>query len=133
MSTPSPGPTQAHILWVPGFFPWAWRSQDKKLTNYLCLVPRLRMSGGVPLLPLFAFMAWTGTALPFCMILLALILKFPYFYNLLWLKRKRPQANQHIHALYYENGHQTIEGWVNFTISISRTLKKRRDEVWAEM
>jgi hypothetical protein len=25
--------------------------------------PRLRMSGGVPLLPLYAFMAWTGTTL----------------------------------------------------------------------
>ena len=30
------------------------------------LVPRLRMSGALPLLPLPASMAWTGTALSFC-------------------------------------------------------------------
>jgi len=31
-----------------------------KLTTYLHLAPRLRMSGGILLLPLHAFMAWTG-------------------------------------------------------------------------
>jgi hypothetical protein len=34
-----------------------------KLTNYLHLVPRLRTSGAVPLLYLYAFMACTGTSL----------------------------------------------------------------------
>jgi len=28
------------------------------------MVPRLRISGVIPLLPLYAFMVWTGTALP---------------------------------------------------------------------
>ena len=32
-----------------------------KLTTYLNLVLRLRMSGAVPLLPLNTFTAWTGT------------------------------------------------------------------------
>jgi hypothetical protein len=31
------------------------------LTTYLHLAPRLRMSGAVPLLPYYAFTAWTGT------------------------------------------------------------------------
>ena len=35
------------------------------VTAYLHLAPRLRMSGAIPLLPVYAFMAWTGTALPF--------------------------------------------------------------------
>jgi len=29
------------------------------------LVPRLRMSDAIPLLPVYALIAWTGTALPF--------------------------------------------------------------------
>jgi hypothetical protein len=32
------------------------------LTTQLDLVPRLRMSGAIYLLPLYAFTAWTGTA-----------------------------------------------------------------------
>jgi hypothetical protein len=35
-----------------------------RLTNLFHLLPTLRMSGFIPLLPLHAFMAWTGT-LPF--------------------------------------------------------------------
>jgi hypothetical protein len=48
-------PTQPSVHWLLGF----------KLTTYLHLVPRLRLSGAIPLLPLYVFMAWTGTALPF--------------------------------------------------------------------
>jgi len=33
------------------------------VTTQLDLVPRLRMGGAIPLLPLYAFTAWTGTAL----------------------------------------------------------------------
>jgi hypothetical protein len=33
-------------------------------TVHLHVVPRLRMSGAVPLLPLCAFMVWTGQTLP---------------------------------------------------------------------
>jgi hypothetical protein len=36
-----------------------------KLTTYLHLVPRLRMSGAIRLLPLYAFMAWAGTTVLF--------------------------------------------------------------------
>jgi hypothetical protein len=35
------------------------------LTTFLHLMPRLRMSGARPLLPLRAFMVWTATILPF--------------------------------------------------------------------
>jgi hypothetical protein len=35
-----------------------------KLTAHLHLVPRLRMSGAIPVLPLYAFMVWTGKTLP---------------------------------------------------------------------
>ena len=33
------------------------------MTSHLLSVPRLRMSGSIPLLPLCAFMAWTGTTI----------------------------------------------------------------------
>jgi len=33
------------------------------LTTHFHLAPSLRMSGGMPLLPLHAFMLWTGTTL----------------------------------------------------------------------
>jgi hypothetical protein len=39
--------------------------RDVKLTTDLRKVPRLSMSGSIPLLPLYAFMAWTGTTSPF--------------------------------------------------------------------
>jgi hypothetical protein len=40
-------------------------SRGVNLTAHLHLVPRLRMSGAVPLLTLCAFMAWTRKTLPF--------------------------------------------------------------------
>ena len=41
-----------------------------KVNTHLHLTPRLRMSGVVPLRPLYAFMAWIGTnlLLPFTLI-----------------------------------------------------------------
>jgi hypothetical protein len=36
------------------------------MTTDLYLVLRLRMSGAVPLLPLYAFMAWRGITFLFC-------------------------------------------------------------------
>ena len=41
-----------------------WSFQGVKLTSYLLLVPILRMGGDIPLLPLYAFMAWALKALP---------------------------------------------------------------------
>jgi hypothetical protein len=32
--------------------------------GYWTSLPQFRMSGDIPLLPVYAFMAWTGTALP---------------------------------------------------------------------
>jgi hypothetical protein len=40
-----------------------------KLTTYLHLVPRLRVSGAIILFPLYAFMAWRQRTLPFYSIL----------------------------------------------------------------
>jgi hypothetical protein len=51
-----------HSLLFDGFqcsFPWEI-SHDMKLRIHGPLVSKLRMSGAVPLLPLYAFMAWTG-------------------------------------------------------------------------
>jgi hypothetical protein len=39
-----------------------------KLTTYFHLVPRLRMSGAIRVLPPYAFMAWTGTTLLFLLL-----------------------------------------------------------------
>ena len=39
-------------------------SPEVMLTTHLLLVPRLKMGGSTPLLPLYAFMAWTGIKLP---------------------------------------------------------------------
>jgi len=39
-------------------------SEGVKLPTCLLLVPRLTMSRAIPLLPLFAFVVWTGTRLP---------------------------------------------------------------------
>ena len=42
---------------------WEQSSRDMKLTTHPSLVSRLRMSGVVPLRPLYAFMAWVGKML----------------------------------------------------------------------
>jgi hypothetical protein len=36
-----------------------------KLTTHFHLMPGIKISGAIPLLPLYAFMALTGKALPF--------------------------------------------------------------------
>jgi len=41
--------------------------RDVNLTTHVHLVPRLRMSGALPLLPIQAFKTWTGQTLPFCL------------------------------------------------------------------
>ena len=64
MSRPALGPTQPPIHWVPGSFPGSKEVGALKLTTHLNLVLRLRMSGTIPLLPLYAFMVWTGKNLP---------------------------------------------------------------------
>ena len=47
-------------LRAPAFFPGDEGARGIKLTTYLHLVPRLRMSGGIHLLPIYAFMVCTG-------------------------------------------------------------------------
>jgi len=45
-----------------GFSPGGKSGRDVRLTSHIRLVPGLRMSGAVPPLPIYAFMACTGTA-----------------------------------------------------------------------
>ena len=47
-----------------GVLPRGYSGRSVKLTAHLHLVPRLRMSGAIPLLPLYAFRVWTGKTLP---------------------------------------------------------------------
>jgi hypothetical protein len=44
--------------WYCGFF-YRVKRPGVKLANHLRLVPKLRMSGAIPLLPLYTFMTWT--------------------------------------------------------------------------
>jgi len=44
---------------------WGHSDQGMELTTQLHLIPRLRMHGTITLFPLYAFMAWSGTILPF--------------------------------------------------------------------
>jgi hypothetical protein len=48
-----------------------------KLTTDLHLVPMLRMSGAIPLLPLYAFMTWAGRTLTFTFFIVCVNYKFP--------------------------------------------------------
>ena len=60
--------TQRPLHWVPGFFAGGEAAGRVKLTIHLHLVPVLRMSAAMPLLPMYAFMSWTETTLPFAII-----------------------------------------------------------------
>jgi len=56
-------------------FPGGKSAQGARLTADLQLFPRLRISGAIHLLPPYAFMAWTGTALHvYCRLLLILVM-----------------------------------------------------------
>ena len=62
---PTLGPTQPFIEWIPCFFfrgvkrPWLEVNHSPP-----SIVPRLGMSGDIPLLPLYAFMECVGRTLP---------------------------------------------------------------------
>jgi len=56
-------PTQLSIQWAPAFYPVGQNSWGVTMTTYLHLVPRLTKHGVIPLLPLYAFTAWTRTSL----------------------------------------------------------------------
>jgi len=58
------GPLQPTTHWIPGFFPGlTWPGHE--VDNSLRLGSASRMSGAILLRPLYAFMVWTGTTLPF--------------------------------------------------------------------
>jgi len=47
-----------------GVHSWGQRGCGMRMTTHLYLVPRLRIRGLVPLLPLHTFMMWSGPTLP---------------------------------------------------------------------
>ena len=59
------GPTEPPLQWVPWLFTGEYCGRDMNLTTHFCRALRLEINGAVPLLPLYAFVAWTETALPF--------------------------------------------------------------------
>jgi hypothetical protein len=47
-------------------FFWREKGLGLKVTTHLYLVPRFRMSGALPLLPIYTFITWTGYTLLYC-------------------------------------------------------------------
>jgi hypothetical protein len=59
------GPTHPSVQWVPGFLPGG-RDAGTKFTAHFHPVPRLRMSGAITLLFLYAYaVGWDNVALLF--------------------------------------------------------------------
>jgi hypothetical protein len=58
------GPHSILFSWYRGSF-LGYSGRGVRLITHSHLVPRLRMSRAIPLLPLYAFMARTGRTLPF--------------------------------------------------------------------
>ena len=58
-------PKRPHRPWGPHrrFFPRGLSGQGVRLTTHLHIVPKLRMCGATPHLPIYTFMAWTQTTL----------------------------------------------------------------------
>jgi len=61
MCTPGIGPTQSPVPWVPGELSLAVSGQGTRLTIHLHLVPRLRIIGAGPPLPVDVFIACIET------------------------------------------------------------------------
>jgi hypothetical protein len=68
MSIPTLEPTQRPVSVGTGFFLGS-SGWGVKITTLLDLGPRLRMSGAIPLLPLYAFMTWTWKNFTFTIII----------------------------------------------------------------
>lgn len=71
------GPTQAPVQCVPGFFLGVKRPRPE--ADNFHLVPRLPVSGTILPLPLYAFIAWRGAALPFLIVSLNIVLGLQIF------------------------------------------------------
>jgi hypothetical protein len=61
---------------APGLFFWGCSGRGVKLITHLHLVPRLRMSGALPLLHLYVFVAWARTALLFAICVFVYVCEF---------------------------------------------------------
>jgi hypothetical protein len=70
-SRPALGTIQP-IQWAQGVLSWKWSGRGVKLAVHLHLVPRLRISGAIPTVPLYALMACARTTLPFYLYLFRL-------------------------------------------------------------
>jgi hypothetical protein len=65
---PALRPNQRHILGT-GLLSQGQSGRGVKLTTHIYLRPSIRMSGTIPLLPLYAFIEVTGTTLPLPLLL----------------------------------------------------------------
>jgi hypothetical protein len=59
-SRPAVRPIEHYFQWLPMVLSRRESSRGVKVIVYLCLVPRVRKSGSVPLLRLYTFTEWTG-------------------------------------------------------------------------
>jgi len=62
--------TKSPVQLVPGFTFRGKHEWGLILTPHLGLGPSLKTSGGVPILPVYAFLEWTRTKLFFCLCLI---------------------------------------------------------------
>jgi hypothetical protein len=56
------GPTQCPVQWMPGTLSLGIKWPKCEVDHSIPLMQRLRMSGAMPLVSLYAFMAWKGTS-----------------------------------------------------------------------
>ena len=56
---------QPPFKWVLFFFSPGLKLPGREVTHSPHLVPRLKMNGSTPVLPLYAFMEWTGKTVTF--------------------------------------------------------------------
>jgi hypothetical protein len=87
------GPTQPPIQWHNGIFRWGKADDAWSWPLPSILAPRLTMSGAIPLVPLYIFMAWTRT--------LFLFIRLPYRHTRIQLKEKETERALHGPSKYW--------------------------------
>jgi hypothetical protein len=65
-SRPALGPTHSPIQWAPLFFPGGYSGRSVKLITHPHLVLKFRMSGAMPVILLYAIVAWADCSFNFC-------------------------------------------------------------------
>jgi hypothetical protein len=63
MYRPTLGPTQPPIYLVPGLYARGLKLPGLEVDHLPYPEPKLKISGAIPLVPLYSFIAWTGKIL----------------------------------------------------------------------